>query len=442
MRKAARVEAKRHSTGGLFREASGVSAFSIAGQVALFAVIPVLTRIYPPEDFGLFTIYLSVVNIVGSVAALRFERCIFIAEDAAKAYASFKLILLSVCATSAIVLAIGYGVSGLLPPSLRHLILLIPLGAACSGLAEAMNCWSLRFGRLRDFALGRLVLPLSMAILQLAFGLLWVGKESLIAAQILSQLFLIGFLAFRVLSAADVREIAKAPMRASLDIARQERKFPIFDLPATLVGFAIVNLPAILIGSLFGAAMAGFYGVAARLVTSPTTLIATPLSNVFLSEASRNPHGEHLRQAGYGLVYLSAALIGAPTLLLGLASPLLIPALLGDPWRITGQIMAALAIMAAAQAISTPLQEIPTLARRQEIRFVVDAVRTLLVFGPLLLCGRAGFDALHVIYFMSAGGAVGFVLRIVASLFLLNGYSSCVASLRSTPPYDPDVVGG
>jgi O-antigen/teichoic acid export membrane protein len=169
--------------------------------------------------------------------------------------------------------------------------------------------------------------------------------------------------------------------------------------------------------------MAGYYGVGARLVTGPTTLVAMPLSNVFLSEASRNPRGEHLMRAGYGLVGVAALLIGAPTLLIGTVSPFVVGLVLGAPWKIAGEIMRALAIMAAFQAVSTPLQEISTMARRQEVRFAVDAARMLLVFGPLLYGARAGWGALPTIYLAAAGGAAGFALRTATSLVLLNRYA-------------------
>ena len=59
--------------GKIVRAAGGVSAMAIAGQLILVATIPVLTRLYSPADFGVFTIYLSIVNMLGAVAALRFE---------------------------------------------------------------------------------------------------------------------------------------------------------------------------------------------------------------------------------------------------------------------------------------------------------------------------------------------------------------------------------
>jgi O-antigen/teichoic acid export membrane protein len=406
--------------GNLVRTAAGVSALAITGQLTLVAAIPVLTRLYSPEDFGIFTIYLSIVNILGSIAGLRFGSSLYVVEDRARARVTLKLTLLAVCATASFVLAAGSLLSGAVPERLCHLAYLIPVGMAGAGLADAMNCWSLRFNHIRDFGMGRLILPASMALLQVGFGLAHLGGDAMVQAHILSQAVLIAFLGARLLKWEDVRGIAQAPWRAVVATAQREYKFPLFELPSALAGFAIINLPAIFIGSLFGTAFAGHFGVAARLVTGPVTLIALPLSNVFVAEASKGSDHRHLLSTAHGLLLVAATLIAVPVLGLGFIAPHVVVPLLGQSWMPAGQIMTALAFMCAAQALSTPVQEVPTLFRRQEVRLLVDVARALLVFAPLLIGAHLGYDPFQVIYLMAAGGTVGYALAIAASLFLLN----------------------
>jgi len=54
--------------GRLVYAASGVSILSIVGQLTVVATIPLLTRLYSPSDFGVFTIYLGLVNILAAAA--------------------------------------------------------------------------------------------------------------------------------------------------------------------------------------------------------------------------------------------------------------------------------------------------------------------------------------------------------------------------------------
>ncbi|TPK11778.1 lipopolysaccharide biosynthesis protein [Mesorhizobium sp. B2-5-7] len=406
--------------GKVLRAAGGVSAMAIAGQLILVATIPVLARLYSPADFGLFTIYLSTVNILGAVAALRFEASLYGVKSDAQAYVTVKLILLAVSATGVLALTAGVMLSSTVPVRAVDLVWLVPIGMAGAGLVETMNCWSLRAGLLRDFALGRLILPATMALLQLMFGIVHLGGEAMVHAHILSQFIFIGFLGVRIFRWEDVCGIARAPWQTVFEKARREYKFPLFDIPATVASFAINNLPAILVGSMFGTAYAGYLGVASRLVTGPVTLIATPLSNVFVAEANKGGGRRHLLGLARGLLILAGGLTSLPILALGLAAPQLVVPLLGRPWLPAAEIMTALAFMGAVQALSTPLQDVPALLRRQEVRLVVDAVRTVLVFGPLLAGARAGWEPLTVIYLMAAGGAGGFFIKTAASLYLLK----------------------
>ncbi|UCI07404.1 lipopolysaccharide biosynthesis protein [Mesorhizobium sp. B1-1-8] len=406
--------------GKIVRAASGVSAMAIAGQLILVATIPVLTRLYSPADFGIFTIYLSTVNILGAVAALRFEASLYGVKDTGQTYITVKLILLAVAVTSVLTLAAGGALLSIAPGEVAYLVWLVPIGMGGAALVETMNCWSLRAGLLRDFALGRLILPATMAFLQLAFGFAHLGGEAMVYAHILSQFVFLAFLGSRILTWEDVRGIVQAPWRSVFNKARREYKFPLFDIPATLGSYAINNLPAIMVGSLFGAAFAGYLGVAARLITGPIVLIATPLSNVFVAEANKNSNRGHMLGIAWGLLILAACLTSLPILALGLAAPYLVVPLLGPAWMPTAQIMTALAFMGAVQALSTPLSEVPALLRRQEVRLVVDAARIALVFGPLLAGARAGWEPLNVIYLMAAGGTVGFALKTAASLYLLK----------------------
>lgn len=406
--------------GKIIRAAGGVSAMAITGQLILVATIPILARLYSPAEFGVFTIYLSTVNILGAVAALRFEPSLYGVKETGQTYVTVKLILLAVLVTGVLAFAAGQLLLGVAPAPLRHLVWLVPIGMSGAALVETMNCWALRAGLLRDFAVGRLMLPATMALLQLVFGFARLGGEAMVHAHILSQFVFLAFLGFRILRWEDVRGISRAPWRSVLDKARREYKFPLFDIPATLGSYAINNLPSILIGSLFGAAFAGYLGVAARLVTGPIVLIATPLSNVFVAEANKNSNHGHILGIARGLLFLAAGLTALPILALGLAAPYLVVPLLGKAWIPTAQIMTALAFMGAVQALSTPLSEVPALLRRQEVRLLVDAARMVLVFGPLLAGAQAGWEPIDVIYCMAAGGTIGFALKTAASLYLLQ----------------------
>ena len=63
---------------------------TIIAQAIPIAISPILTRIYRPEDFGLYAIFVAIITILGSVASGRYELAIMLPkkdEDAINIFA-------------------------------------------------------------------------------------------------------------------------------------------------------------------------------------------------------------------------------------------------------------------------------------------------------------------------------------------------------------------
>ena len=50
-------------------------------QAIPIAISPILTRIYSPEDFGMFALYFSILALVGVIATARYEIAIVLPKD-------------------------------------------------------------------------------------------------------------------------------------------------------------------------------------------------------------------------------------------------------------------------------------------------------------------------------------------------------------------------
>ena len=66
---------------------------SVLGQIILLSFSPILTRIYTPEDFGLFGSTVSSVTILSVFASLRLERALFIIPNLQDLSLLFVLLL-------------------------------------------------------------------------------------------------------------------------------------------------------------------------------------------------------------------------------------------------------------------------------------------------------------------------------------------------------------
>lgn len=84
---------------GMFVDIAKLTSGTAGGRVILLLAMPVVTRLYSPEDFDLLAVYAALVGMISIAACLRLEIAIPLAdsdEDAA------TLLILSLLATATI----------------------------------------------------------------------------------------------------------------------------------------------------------------------------------------------------------------------------------------------------------------------------------------------------------------------------------------------------
>src|SRR5258708_32506595 len=82
--------------GPFARKVMSLSALTAVGQGSFVVALPLLSRLYTPTDFGVFTIYLSIVNIGGPLIGLKFESALYAARTSEEARTTLALSILTV----------------------------------------------------------------------------------------------------------------------------------------------------------------------------------------------------------------------------------------------------------------------------------------------------------------------------------------------------------
>ena len=70
--------AARLVPGGFYHSILLLFSGTAAGQAIQVACIPLLTRLYSPEDFGTFALFVSIVSLLATISALRYEVAILL----------------------------------------------------------------------------------------------------------------------------------------------------------------------------------------------------------------------------------------------------------------------------------------------------------------------------------------------------------------------------
>lgn len=406
-----RADATAAAFGPLARKVMSLSALTAAGQASFVIALPVLSRLYAPSDFGLFTIYLSIVNIGGPIMGLKFESALFAARTRQEEGTTLALSLLTMTIMSS---AVGVALflfagqmAGLTNPALRSMAWILPVGLLLAGMWSASSAWAIKSDAVSTLGVARLAQPAAMTVLQLLAGLfLPLGGIALIGAHLVSHAGYSSFIFWRTLERKDLPTLFPARWKDVLQHAKAQRSFPLYVLPAQVSYLAVSNLPPLLLSAFYGAEIAGHCGVAYRLVAAPLAIASLPLGAIFTSVASRTRDHAVVVPLARKVFLANLFVVSIPILLFGAAAPAIVPAVLGDRWIVTGQVIAAFALIGAAQSLATPFSEVTSIFRSQALRFVIEFVPAALVVASICLGGLRHWDPIETIWTMSLAGAV------------------------------------
>jgi len=118
-------------------------------QAIPIAISPILTRIYTPEDFGVFALYMSIVSVIATIATGRYELAIMLPkkdEDAVNIVALSIIISFFVSFIAFLIVYIfNSQITNLLgSPEISNWIYFIPITVLLAGVYQSFNYWNNR----------------------------------------------------------------------------------------------------------------------------------------------------------------------------------------------------------------------------------------------------------------------------------------------------------
>lgn len=394
---------------------------AIAGASGLAQVIglagtPVISRLFPPGDFGLFAAVNAAALPAAALASLRFEMAVAVPDDERRARTLVSMGL----RTSAVFAAAGAGLTALLAVLAPHawsghasLLVWVPLIGGLMGAFAMLNQLAVRERAYAAIAQRNVLMALSVMGLQVLAGLFDAGPHGLAAGLAGGQA--VGVLSLQRSLQSHLRGAAVTrPERRSA--WREFRTFPLVMAPSGVINVLGLSAPVILTASLYGEAVSGWLGMTQRVLTVPVSLVGMALAQVYIGEFGR---AKRAMSTGLERLFLrtSARLATVAlvlTLVVAIASRFAFPLVLGDAWIRSGVYASVLAVAMGAQLCVSPLSQTVIVMGRPGLQAAWDVLR-LLACGGAIIAGHArGWDDVHTVGLLSAmmvlTYAVGWVL--------------------------------
>jgi len=400
-----------------------VASGSAIAQLIVLLLLPIVTRLYGPEAYGLLGTFLAVTAILAPLAALTFPIGIVLPEKNSEAASIIKLSLIVIGIVGMMsILALAFffeHITELLQAeSIAHYIYFIPIVILLSGLLDIMSQWLIRTNQYKIIANATVYQPIIAYGGMIVVGLFY----PIVTVLIVISVFKTGLTALHMyllmkFNLGTSKIDFKNTLLSSVDTLKKYKNFPLYRAPEVFISGLSQNIPVLLLASLVNPAAAGFYTIGRTALSFPSQLIGKAVGDVFyprIANASINKESLVLLIRKSTLALMGIGII--PFGIVMIAGPLIFTIVFGGEWLRAGEYAQWIALMSLAMFISRPaVQTLP----------VINAQRFHLMFTVLMTIARMGAlyyglivlkDDLKAIAFFSVVSSILYVLLIFLTI--------------------------
>jgi O-antigen/teichoic acid export membrane protein len=394
------------------RSVSVLVGGTVSAQLLTILAAPLLTRLYSPEDFGMLSVYSSLLALINVVSSLRYELAIPLPENDAEAANVTVLSLILVAASSLLtgilVLPLRQTIANALNvPTLANYLWLLPLGVLLTGTYNVFNYWSIRTNSFTTIASTRLRQAVIGVAVQLsAFNL---GGIALLFAQVIGGSVGTMSLVSPAIASNGFRQVTWIGITKA---AGRYRRFLIFSTWEGFFNSVSHQLAPLGFAVLFNTSVVGFYALANKIISLPISIIGQSVSQVFFATAA-DARDKIKIQELFEIISGRLAQIGLPAIVLfALVAPDFFEMVFGADWRKAGIFAQWMMPWLYFQFIGSTLSPI-FMILEQQLQGMLWQMLLLSLRGLALVFGGFYGEIEKAIIYFSMASALAYLVQIV-----------------------------
>lgn len=369
-----------------FQNIAVVAGGNATARLIGIVAAPVITRLYTPEEYGLFSVFISIIGVTGSLATLRYAVTIPIVKEEKLVSNVIKLCFLITFSLSllwflVIELLGGFIAVKLSAEQIQSYLWLIPVAFFSKGVYEALNNLAIRHQKFRLITRTKVSQGISSTGVKIGLGAAGVTPLGLFVGQITQEAAGIISLFFRLKKLSPVFN-EKFSWPGIKYVAKRYKKFPLVQSWSQLLLALGAQLPVLMLGAFYGVEIVGVFGLAQNMINMPIDLIGQSVAQVYYAEISKygrsNPKKIYRLSVSLIKKLFWVGLIPVGSLLA--FGPWLFKLVFGPEWIDAGVYARFLSILILTRFISSPIANIFNLYEKQSLQLTLNVIRVVFVF--------------------------------------------------------------
>ncbi|MEC9375448.1 MAG: oligosaccharide flippase family protein [Pseudomonadota bacterium] len=405
---------KAKLSGGPFKEGRFVTnvATIIAGtlfsQIIALLAMPILARIYSPEDFGVLATFVMLANNLAMLACLQYQGAIILPK---RKETAFVIWIGCLCLTTIIALLCGLIflffddaiAKWLSSPRLENWLWLVPISIFAWGGFEASAIWNTRLKKFKNISIATVQRRLGMSGLQLSLGGVAGSEVGLITGQVTGEILGFATLGSRGMKHAPQKGWKYFNWRMLKILVYRYRRFPQFTLFSSFASALARNMPVLCLGIYFNPAIVGFFALAYKGLVGPLQIGVTSITRVFFERANRAKIAGNLSELTLKAYQRLVIVTLTPLIMVAMVAPDITVFILGKDWYQTGIYIRWLCFWVFFMATASPLHRLFVILERQNELAVINGLLFLFSTTALIIGGESGDSVFTIaIYSMAA----------------------------------------
>ena len=389
-------------------------------QAIPIAISPILTRLYKPEEFGVFALFIAIVGIFSSVISGRYEQALLLPKrDENAVNILFLGFFINVVLSSFLAIIISLfqvEISSFFTDQVSSEVLYaIPLTVFLVGTFNLLNYYSNRKEYYKEIAKATVIKSILVAAIQLGMGYFKSGVFGLVSAQITAQFF--ANLQFLKKLLREKKLLSSFSLVKMFFLAKKYKDFPKFQAPHALIGVVSNNMPIYLFTLFFNTTVLGLFALSIRIVLTPMSLISSSIAKVYNQKiAQMYVNKEDTYSFTLSMLLNIFKKLILPFLLFIYFAPEIFAFIFSSEWREAGVYTQILAPWLFISFFTSLIIYIGSLLNLQKRLFLVEVVTMLLRTFALGI----GIYYKDIYIALALFSFVGFIMAGYNLLYLLN----------------------
>lgn len=370
----------------MIRDIATIMRGTLIAQGLGFLALPLLSRLFSPEAFGNYQLFVSILTLLLVFPTLRYEVALLRAHEGREFRALAQLCLyLSILVAAVISLLLVLLDTIGFPRQIQALpfpVWMLGLALLFGGIVQFLTIIATRQKRFATIANSKILQAGAYAGTGLGIGTATHLPTGLIVADLAGRIANAVYLG--IWAKRTMRRTWRPVGRASLAaVARRYREYPFISVPGTVINVVGGILTPVMIYASFSPAASGQYGLLDRSINLPLGLVVIAVSQVFTAQFSAELRRDTKAAAAYFrrvLGYMGLLAL-APLLILLIAGPWLFEFVFGAEWRVAGELSQLMAPAFGCALLSGPVNMVLTVMGHQKLQTSWEVARLSLVAG-------------------------------------------------------------